>query len=234
MTKQSALTAARLAHFKGHVNDENTHIAKAIRAIMPPPAGGGVLDVGAGLGDIAAHAFPERAAELIDILAFPPSPVDVHRRAQIDFFDYQPTGAYDVMVLSHVLQYLDDDLNRLVNKVREISPRFILVVSNRPTSLGSKIEDWFSRHKIEANGERIFKKCPLSEYRLIDRRAVTGTLRCGSIGELALQLSGMIYDVELDGRVLSSFCDWLELRLKIPLVKITQHISLYGRDENEV
>lgn len=231
MTIKSNLTANRLLQFKGDINNENQLISEALRRILPAAGDGILLDVGAGLGDIATRAFPERQAVLVDILDFPAADSPLHQRRTIDFFDLeQPARTIDVMLLSHVLQYLDDDVDRLVEKVRSMAPEVIVIVSNRPTKLHLKIDRWFASRGITHNAEQFFPNCPLGGYRRERRIELTSCIRCGDIEELAQQLSSMIYDVELEPEALEAFSAWLDGQVEGATVALPQTITLLRRE----
>ena len=232
MSIKSNLTANRLLQFKGDINNENHLISAALRTILPPAGTGILLDVGAGLGDIASRAFADREALLIDILDFPEAASPLHRRQTIDFFDFRaPERPIDLMLMSHVLQYLDDDGARLVDHVRSMSPEAIVLVSNKPTKLHLKIDRWFAEQGIAHNAEQFFPDCPLVGYRVADRVDLTSCIRCGDIGELARQLSSMIYDVELEPDELRAFAEWLGGQTDGPSVVLPQTITLLRREK---
>ncbi|HEX8443946.1 MAG TPA: class I SAM-dependent methyltransferase [Allosphingosinicella sp.] len=231
MSIKSNLTANRLLQFKGEINNENQLISEALRRILPPAGAGILLDVGAGLGDIAARAFADREALLIDILDFPDAECSLHTRQTIDFFDLpRPERPIDVMLMSHVVQYLDDDIGRLVDHVQSMSAEAIVLVSNKPTKLHLKIVEWFARRGVVHNAEQFFARCPLSSYRLADRVGLTSRIQCADIEELARQLSSMIYDVELEPADLRAFSDWLAGQVNDASVDLPQTISLLRRE----
>src|SRR5687768_15772993 len=89
--RNGRLNCSDLRTFKQELTDENQLIAAAVSGMLPQKGKGIVLDVGAGLGDIAACAFPDRRAILLDILDFPDSAVSNHVRAHCDFFKYSHT-----------------------------------------------------------------------------------------------------------------------------------------------
>jgi hypothetical protein len=232
MSIKSNLTPGRLLQFKGPMNNENQLISEALRTILPPAGYGILLDVGAGLGDIAASAFADREAILIDILDFPDAESALHTRQKIDFFDLpKPRRPIDLMLMSHVIQYLDEDLNRLADQVHALSPEAIVLVSNRPTKLHFKITGWFAQRGILHNAEQIFQQCPISGYRREDLVDITSRICCSDVDELARQLSLMIYDVELDQNELLEFSDWLRNHVKSASVSLPQTISLLRREE---
>ena len=75
-----------------------------------------ILDIGAGLGDIAYIAFPQKTAVLLDINKatgrdFPLS--EKHSRITSDFFDYKPTQKFNTLLISHSLQFIDEDFEKL-------------------------------------------------------------------------------------------------------------------------
>ena len=229
--RSSPLSLSELSSFKQEFTDENRLIGEAIREIIPPSKGGIILDVGAGLGDIAAFAFPERSALLIDVLDFP-EPLDAsHSRQKIDFLDFEVAEGMtvDVLLLSHVLQYLDDDIPKLVAKITAFDPPYLITVANEPTVLFREIEQWFSRQGIVHNGERIFPSCPMTEYRVSKMRDLTGKLKCPDFETLATQLANVIYDTSLDERQLQQFCNWIGDNLIAPEISIPQSVTLYEK-----
>ena len=230
MVIKSGLTPNRIFQFKGEMNDENRLISGALRAMLPPAGIGIVLDVGAGLGDIAAAAFPDRKAVLIDILEFSRTSCPLHARETIDFFDWQPgSEQVDLMLMSHVLQYLDDDLERLVGKIMSIAPTHIAIVANRPTKLHFRILEWFAARGITQNSEQFFRNCGLIGYSPAASSSISSTLRCASVRELARQLTSMIYDVDLDRSSLNDFADWLGHRISGGEIAIPQTLTLMTR-----
>lgn len=230
MTIKSGLTPSRIFEFKGEMNNENRLISEALRAILPPAGNGILLDVGAGLGDIAASAFPDRKAVLIDILNFGETASGLHSRETVDFFDWQ-SGAQevDLMLMSHVLQYLDDDLDRLFKKIDSIKPEHIAIVANKPTKLHFKILRWFADHGIAQNSEQLVHNCGLAGYLRTASSSISSNLRCANVGELARQLSSMIYDVDLDDTQLESFGRWLGHKVTGSEIKIPQTLTLLTR-----
>ena len=230
MVIKSGLTPNRIFQFKGEMNNENRLISEALRAILPHAGNGIVLDVGAGLGDIADAAFPDRKAVLIDILEFAKTGCPLHSRETIDFFDWQPSAErVDLMLLSHVLQYLDDDLERLVGKITSIAPAHVAIVANRPTKLHFRILEWFAGRGIAQNSEQFFRDCGLVGYRRTANSTISSTLRCASVSELAWQLTSMIYDVDLDRSSLDDFADWLGHRISGSEIAIPQTLTLMTR-----
>src|SRR5262249_4964604 len=112
-----------VVEFKQEFCDENAIIAGIIRAQLRDWAEEPILDVGCGLGDIAHRAFPDKKVLLLDRLDFSFAPV-CHKRIQIDFFDYHPApdAHANTLLFSHVQQFIDDDIDRLLAKVVELNP----------------------------------------------------------------------------------------------------------------
>lgn len=133
---QARLSADAPRQFKRTATNENHLIAAAIESLLPP-GGGLIVDVGAGLGDIARLAFRQREAVLLDILEFDDPISPLHRRENVNFFDYMPPPEtpIDVMIFSHVLQYIDDDVSKFLQKVSSLSPQYIITTLNSPAIL---------------------------------------------------------------------------------------------------
>lgn len=226
------LSTTELARFKQEFTDENRLIAQAVGQVLPPSRSGIILDVGAGLGDIAELAFPDRRALLVDILEFPRPKCSMHSRQTIDFFDfmYSDSSPVDAMIMSHVLQYLDDDLAKLAEKVRQIAPRHIIVAGNRPSSLFAKIELWFGARGIIHNGEKSLFPCPLREYRQRRSIALHGSVSCPSFAVLAQQLANVIFDTDLNEGDMMGFEKFLSDEIAEPKISIPQTVVLYEKD----
>ena len=235
MVIKSSLTPNRILQFKGEMNNENRLISEALRGLLPPAGDGIVLDVGAGLGDIAATAFADRKAVLIDILDFGNAVCPQHSRETIDFFEWEPDAEQvDLMLMSHVLQYLDEDLGRLIGKVQAIAPAHIVTIANRPTKLHFRILEWFGERGIAQNSEQFFRNCGLEGYSCSANSSISSTLRCINVRELARQLTSMIYDVDLDRSQLDDFADWLGLRIDCSEIAIPQTLTFLTRTQNNV
>jgi len=237
MVVNSKLSPERLVEFKTGATDENAKIAAAIKDIMPPSQGGIIVDAGAGLGDIAAMAFPDRAADLVDILQFPANGVALHRTLQVDLFEYRLDPAVshiDVMLMSHVLQYVDDDPVSLQRCIERLAPRHVITVTNEDTDLNREIKNWYAQNEITENSEHDIDDIVLSRYDVVSSIKISGIIRAFDELALARFMSSMIFDSELYGPDFEKFAFFLKSIVGSSELSIPQDIILYQRKaENE-
>jgi hypothetical protein len=225
------LGVADLRLFKEELSDENRIIAVAVAGLLPPEGGGVILDVGAGLGDIARRAFPQRRAILLDILDFPPSPVAHHVRVHCDFFEYRHAGSepIDLLLMSHVAQYLDDDLKRLHGQLGALDPAYIMTVLNDDTGVYGRAIRWLRESGVESNPEN--PELPIVPPNYLEERSLgfEGKLRCSDFPSLADQLGRVVLDAELSDEVLGEFARWLQINSENPTIEISQRVSRFAR-----
>ena len=225
------LDPARLQIFKRDLTDENRLIAEAIRAIMPANPGGVILDVGAGMGDIAAAAFPDRKTVLLDLLEFPDNGVAQHRRHTGSFWDFKKDRhKIDVMILSHVLQYIDDDIPKLIERIDDLNPKNIVIVSNKATMFDIHVKKWLEYQNISSNPEYIISPCPLSKFKKSKELNISSEIYCSDFFQLASVLSEIIYDAKMPVHTVRQFADWIEKKLTFPRVAIPQTVTLLSRE----
>ena len=227
------LGVSDLRLFKEELSDENRIIAVAVAGLLPPEGGGVILDVGAGLGDIARRAFPQRRAILLDILDFPQTPVAHHVRVHCDFFEYQHTASepIDLLLMSHVAQYLDDDLKRLHGQLEALDPAYIMTVLNADTGVYGRAITWFREAGVESNPEN--PGLPIVPSNYVEERYLgfEGKLRCSDFLSLADQLGRVVLDADLSDDVLAEFSGWLQTNLENPAIEISQRVTRYVRSK---
>jgi hypothetical protein len=218
-----------LRDFKEVYCDENRLIADALRSSfskwLTPP----VLDVGAGLGDIAAHAFTDIEAVLLDVNDIPESKNFRHTRVTADFFDYEPANKNmpRTLLLIHVLQYLDDNLIRLRDKITALDPKVIITVVNDNTGAFGTIMSWSLAEIAQANPE---VRCDLGpRYRLVQTVPITATLRCPTFSLLARHFVEVLLDAASLPKSISKMQRRLEQLLKSPEITIDQTVYCYEK-----
>ena len=231
MEGDSRLTPSTLRAFKLNDTDENAKIGAQLREFLPDVASGLVLDVGAGLGDIAEAVFPARDVVLIDILDHEAVPNPRHIRVWTDFFDYHLPANTEcgVMIMSHVLQYIDDDVARLGAKVEELAPQSLITVVDDYDPLQEEVLDWFNKHAIMANPERPICGFPPPNYRTKCSVSFSGVVEATGFAHLADALGRIIFDAPLGKLQVGELARWLYKRLKTPRIEIPQTATLYER-----
>jgi hypothetical protein len=226
------ITQVKVAAFKNLYCNENSIISGLLRNSLPKFFIEPILDVGSGLGDIAALAFPDKEVIHLDILDYSDYPLpDAHRRMIGDFFDFVPAVPLRIrtMLFCHVLQFLDEDLERLNDKVRKTSPSYVITVTNCNDSYMKKILTWVEANFKVANPEVELNDFP-EGYILDCEIPFAATLQCEDHSMLADQVIYL-----MDASPSATERDHLEERLRqdlfAPMIHINQTIKVYRKYE---
>lgn len=221
-----------VSDFKKKWCDENQIIAdiisNALSDFFVPP----ILDVGAGLGDIAYNALPAKKVVCIDVnnVTEEDYPLaDKHERLQIDFFDYQPTQMINTVFISHTLQFLDEDMVRLNDKLKDIDPQSVILVVNKNDDFMGKLVDWSKNHNENSNPEVSVEGFPKG-YGLDRKKEFKTTLFCDSFDRLAEQISYLML-IDLVGPTKSKLIDFMKSHLPKPEFTFNQEFKIYQKDE---
>lgn len=220
-----------LREFKETYCDENRLIISALkgefkRKLVPP-----ILDVGAGLGDIAASAFPELEAILLDVNEVPSGASLLHKRVVGDFFQYRPDPSDNLrtLLLCHVLQYLDDDLQKLQAKVASLNPAVIIEVSNDNDGPFGEMMTWSIKQIAGANPETRCQFFQLGSYSLVTSLPIKATLRCPSFSVMARHFVEILIDAPATDVSLLKTERKLKELLASPSISINQTVNFYER-----
>jgi len=138
------LTPESLDAFK-RACTENEDIAEIMRTHALNWLEAPVADIGAGRGDIALRAFPTLECVLIDRLDFAQFPIATpHRRLRRDVFEATvgDLGHPRTLLMSHVLQYLDDDEDALRALLARVNAAKLLVASNINVGVLGRLIRW--------------------------------------------------------------------------------------------
>ena len=223
------ITKDDVSHFKLTFCDENKTIAALLRTHLAGWVTPTILDVGCGLGDIVANAFPSSPAILLDRLDYSEFQTHAaHRRLTVDFFDYEATGdAPQTLLFSHVLQFLDDHRDDLDAQVARLqSPRIITVLNRHHGDFGQIIDRAAAIMK-GANPEVEVAGFP-SGYSLVCEIPFEAHLACANWAVLAQQI-GYLLDVKPSSEELDQVADAARTLLRTPGVIIPQVIRAYER-----
>lgn len=227
---KSGVSKIEVFDFKENWCNENKIIAKLIREKANKYFVEPILDVGAGLGDIAYNAFPEKEAICIDVNKitegeFPLS--ENHKRKQIDFFDYKPSKQIKTVFISHTLQFIDEDTEKLNEKIKEINPDFVIMVLNDNTDFMGEIIDWTESNFENANPEIKISGFPKG-YSLKKRIPFKAKLHCPDFDKLAKQIGYlMVVDLNETAEQLKEF---LKSKLRKAEFSFKQSIEIYKRN----
>ena len=220
------ITSKQVADFKESFCDENKIIPNLLkdnfRELIKYP----ILDVGSGLGDISSFAFVDKEVIHLDTenYSFYKIPAK-HKRIVANFFTYQPDVKIETLLLSHVLQFIDYDIEKLNEKIKSISPNFILIIRNTNDDFMGKLMNWFNKHKIVSNPEKIISNFPVG-YTESKKVSFVANLVCPDYKILAEQIS-YLWDVKLLDEQDKSLENFLKQNLPTPIFQIHQEIILF-------
>ncbi len=201
---------------------------KAGKYLVPP-----ILDCGAGLGDIAYNAFPDKEAILIDVNPIedketPISPT--HKSIVTSIFDYAPDKQIETLLISHTLQFIDSDIDLLNKQIKFLNPTNIILVLNENNDIMGDILKWTKENYENSNPEEKIKGFP-SEYKCVESIAFTADVKCNTFAQLAKQISYlMMIDLSETGNQLEKF---LQSKLgRKPEFTFNQVIEIYQKPKS--
>jgi hypothetical protein len=218
--------------FKENYCDENETIARILKDDLQQYMIAPILDVGAGIGDIAFKALAGKKVIMIDVnnisrRDYPCRPE--HQRKKCDFFEFKTKEQINTMLISHTLQFLDDNMDKLNKKIQELLPKNIVIVLNNNKDFMGELIVW-SEDNFEKPNPEVRIKGFLPEYHLIKTVPFSATLKCPDFKTLAKQVSYlMLINLNDKEDLLMSF---LKKNLPQPEFTFNQSIDLYHRYEH--
>lgn len=218
--------------FKQRYSDENEIIADIISDRLYDKFEELIVDVGAGMGDISFRALASKRVVQLDIFDYGESALaDLHCRVLTDFFDYEPPKDQKIGTLffSHVLQFLDQDLSRLTNKIQALRPKRIITIMNVNDGFMGELIQWVHSSVKNANSEVQLADFPKG-YDLEDEIQFKGHVRCASFPVLGNQVSYLV-DSQLSPQEMTALQRFLEAKLVNPEFSINQTIKVYKKHE---
>jgi hypothetical protein len=218
------ISAAELRAFKTQFSNENKRIATLLRSQFIEYAEPPILDVGSGLGDISGAAFADREVVLLDRLGMEHGPLpQKHKFIECDFFAFDTALSFQTLLFCHVLQFLDDDLLRLVTKTVELQAPTIIVVENRNDDFMGELVNWGASAIAGVNPEVSVNGFP-PNFRLDKQLEFSESVRCETFVQLAHQVR---YLLDCDEGALSMIEQYLKDHLEFPSFTINQRIAAY-------
>lgn len=215
--------------FKESYCDENTIISSLLRNtlknyIKPP-----ILDVGAGIGDISYRAFDDKKVIMIDVNNiskhdYPCRPTHFRRRA--DFFEFESKEQIKTLLISHTLQFIDNDIEMLNEKVKEIGPENIILIINTNDGFMKEVIEWTYENFDNPNPEVKINGFP-EGYNLVKSQPFTATLKCNDFETLALQIAYLML-IEID-TMMATLISFLKRKLGTPTFEINQAVEIYKK-----
>lgn len=225
---KSQISQESIHDFKTSYCNENQIIAQILRSQIAGYCLEPILDVGSGMGDITATAFPDKWVIHLDTLDFSRVPLPrAHTRIKSDFFAYIPDAKVKTLLLSHVLQYLDEDIERLNVMLNKISPEVLITVTNTNDDFLGDLFGWFETHAPEANPEVVIPGFPKGYAEAVVVPFVAD-LQCPDFRILALQVC-YLFEVDPSEKCIRSLSEFLKQQLKTPVFKIHQRVMVYKK-----
>jgi hypothetical protein len=221
------ITRQEVSIFKMEYCDENTLIAQALAESFADFMNGSIYDIGSGMGDITATSFPEREVVHVDILDYQSELPPRHYYLVGDFFTFRPAEPIGTMLLCHVLQFLDDDVDVLHSRIRQLCPERIVIVQNDNNGFMGDVVRWMQDRYPACNPEvAINEFSDLQRYQMIIERPIFATVTCPDFPALAAQIHYLV-DLHPNPHSIANLAHWLESRIDSPSFVIEQTIRGY-------
>jgi hypothetical protein len=224
------ISSVDVRQFKQRYSDENELIAGIIHERLYDKFEELIVDVGAGMGDITSRALAAKRVVQLDILDYRESAlIDLHCRVVTDFFDYTPTNGQKIGTLffSHVLQFLDQSVDRLNDKIQTLCPGRIITVTNLNDGFMGEVIQWTNSNVQNANPEIHLADFPRG-YDLEDEIHFKGHVRCPSFSVLGKQVSYLV-DSQPSTRETIALQHFLQANLASPEFAINQTVKVHKK-----
>ena len=233
MTTTSTNTPS-LGQFKNVYCNENEIISQALNEELSDYLEEPFMDIGAGIGDISAAAFKHMTGYLVDI-STPKlnSTNEYHTWIESDFFSlnediFKNPGT---VLFSHSLQYLDDDIDRLKDKIQALNPYTIIDVVNDNSGKFGVIINQLINSDIDLDAETPIDYAP-ENYERVKEHKFSATLSCDSFEQLAHILIYHILGCQQQTLDLHPYTQVLSKNTLHPEIEIAQTIRVYQRRTN--
>jgi hypothetical protein len=227
---KEGVTQAEVFDFKNKWCNENLIISDIIKNGISDYFIAPILDVGAGLGDIAYSSLHSKEVICIDVNKIDESlPLsENHQRIQVDFFDYLPSKKINTLLISHTLQFLDKDVELLQNKIDNISPEKIILVINKNDDILGELISWSDNNFANPNPEIEIPDFPkgYTIAKTVDFKAI---LSCTTFKELAIQISYLMV-IDLDDNLETLLVDFLKSKRQRPEFDFNQQIKIFSKN----
>jgi hypothetical protein len=229
MNKLSDSYANEVASFKKNWCNENILIIDILNKNYVSYFKETILDIGAGMGDIANGVFQDKSAICLDVQSNKKNIVKCsqkHMWVEVDFFEYIATVSIGTMLFSHSLQFLDEDIPKLQNKINEINSKFTIFVLNDNTELFGEVVSLTQRKYKNANPEiNILEQLNIGT--ILHKHSFEATLACDTFDELCEQFSYLMLCHSKAFK--NDVYNLLIKKIKEPKIPIKQTIYIYAK-----
>lgn len=190
-----------------------------------------LLDVGSGSWKISSIAFENNEVIHLDTLEFSDSDFKLpsnHKRISWDFFEYQNKDKIKSLLFCHSLQYIDDKgIDKVINKIEEINPEYILLVINKNDGIVWASLKFFEKNQWHENWERYFSEFPWKNFSLIEESDVTWTFFCKTTKEATTTICRLLLDTIISNEQEEKIINFLEENKINWSFEVNQDIFLY-------
>lgn len=224
------ITAEQITQFKS-ASDENTIIAHILRHEFLSNLKEPILDVGAGVGDIASSAFNDKEAILLDILEFEDyQSNELHKRVKKDFFllAENAIGPVGTILFCHSLQFLDEFPEKLAFAIQRINPEQCIVVINKNDGLMGWLVEFFLSNCEAANPEVFDRSCLPTTY-VVTASVEFSTKVSGETYEDLVSKIEYLMDCKLGKEENARLLRSLQNQLPTPSLQINQEIICFEK-----
>jgi hypothetical protein len=156
--------------------------------------------------------------------------VGKHRRIQADYFsrEWSKGKQFGTALLSHVLQYIDDDEALMRKRLHELSPEFLIAVTNVNAVEPMRTMLEFAREKIGDINPEADDYSFGAEYSLVKEVSFSSRLAAETFEQLAEGFFAVVLDRALtsDERIVASKA-FEKMLDGIPEILIEQTIRAY-------
>jgi hypothetical protein len=223
--KQEIVAYAKaLAAFKRDSN-ENGVIAALLRehlteTLIPP-----LLDVGAGSGELAALAFPDLTAYLLDLESCSVPTNALHHRIQGNFLTLDLSAIRPrTIIFCHSLYFLSQDMERLGYQLRESGASTVIVVSNEKGGAIDEIADRLAAKGLTC-GAAFDVAVPNAKIQM--KIPFSVLVKCNDFRTLSQHFSRILLNCELTDEMLAAVERELRRVTAAPQVEIAEAIYIY-------
>lgn len=190
-----------------------------------------VLDVGSGTGDLLIHAIPYKKTYHLDINDFSNYRLPYsHNRFVDNFFtfDFSTLEKINTIFISHTMQFIDDDIELLNEKINNIKPIKIILITNDNNDFIGELATWCMNRFENANPEINHLNFPLG-YSVKKSLKFKANLICNDFDNLACQIQYLMGLYPLDLKQHYAIKKYLLHNLDSPNISINQSINFYER-----
>lgn len=229
--KRNTITKREVLAFKEKYCNENELVVDLIKNGLESFFVEPIVDVGAGIGDISYWTLYHKRVTLLDLnnvydQEYPCR--QKHQRITGDFFDFVATEQIGTLFISHTLQFLDDDIQKLNAKIQELNPQVIILILNRNDDFMSELIAWTQEQFEHPNPEVIIDSFP-SNYQLIKEVPFQSSLACPNYEILAEQVSYLMLIDLKESSESEGLQNFLKTKLIVPEFTINQTIKIYSK-----